>query len=144
MSILRLFIYYKRLIYIFSGYVQVTSGRPSYASRSGYASANGFILGILYIGLLFSCLKQPTVIEYLLAGILVGPYGLNLIEDQAVISSLGDFGVVLLLFFIGMESSPQNLVVIIFGTLLASCDKCCFSLGAWAMVGLASIPYYID
>lgn len=82
----------------------------------------GSILGILFIGLLFSWLKQPSVIGYLLAGILMGPYGLNLIEDQAVISSLGDFGVVLLLFFIGMESSPQKLAkawrLSLFGTLL--------------------------
>lgn len=82
----------------------------------------GSILGILFIGLLFSWLKQPSVIGYLLAGILMGPYGLNLIEDQAAISRLGAFGVVLLLFFIGMESSPQKLAkawrLSLFGTLL--------------------------
>jgi CPA2 family monovalent cation:H+ antiporter-2 len=82
----------------------------------------GAILAVLILGLALRSIKQPYVIGYLLAGIILGPHGINLISDEALISRLGAIGVVLLLFFIGMEVSPRKLIdnwkVAVIGTLL--------------------------
>ncbi len=67
-------------------------------------------LAILLIAIVLQRLKQPYVIGYLVAGLLLGPHGLGLITDQATQERLGAIGVVLLLFFIGMEVSPRRLV----------------------------------
>lgn len=64
----------------------------------------------LTIGIVLRFYKQPSVIAYILTGIILGPFGLGLIKDAQLISSLGNFGVVLLLFFVGMEISISKLV----------------------------------
>ncbi|OIO72273.1 MAG: hypothetical protein AUJ56_01955 [Zetaproteobacteria bacterium CG1_02_49_23] len=69
----------------------------------------GAIIGILSIALIMHALKQPNVIAYLIAGILFGPSALGLVTDQITLDRLGAFGVVMLMFFIGMEVSPQML-----------------------------------
>lgn len=69
------------------------------------------IIGItLLIGLLLQLVRQPQVIGYLLAGIAIGPYGLGLLTDTEFASRIGNFGVVLLLFFVGMEVAPTKLL----------------------------------
>ena len=50
-----------------------------------------------------------AVLGYLLAGIAIGPWGLGLIEDVASAQHLAEFGVVLLLFVIGLELQPSRL-----------------------------------
>jgi monovalent cation:proton antiporter-2 (CPA2) family protein len=50
-----------------------------------------------------------AVLGYLLAGIAIGPWGLELIEDVASAQHLAEFGVVLLLFVIGLELQPSRL-----------------------------------
>ncbi|MFZ6843049.1 glutathione-regulated potassium-efflux system protein KefC [Undibacterium sp. RuTC16W] len=50
-----------------------------------------------------------AVLGYLLAGMAIGPWGLRLIEDVQVILHFSEFGVVLLLFVIGLELEPKRL-----------------------------------
>ncbi len=50
-----------------------------------------------------------AVLGYLLAGIAIGPWGLRLIDDIASAQHLAEFGVVLLLFVIGLELQPARL-----------------------------------
>lgn len=66
------------------------------------------MLGILIVTIVLKKLKQPYVVAYLLTGILLGPYGLRIIEDQESLARLGEIGVILLLFFAGMEVSPRK------------------------------------
>ncbi len=77
---------------------------------------------ILIIGLSLQLLRQPQVIGYLLAGVAIGPFGLALLTDTDLVSRLGSFGVVLLLFFVGMEVAPKQLIsvwrVAVIGTLV--------------------------
>lgn len=67
-------------------------------------------VGIIFISIVFKWLKQPYVIAYILVGILMGPHGFKLITNESLIASLGSFGLVLLLFFIGMEISLPSLI----------------------------------
>jgi CPA2 family monovalent cation:H+ antiporter-2 len=69
----------------------------------------GSLLAILLLGMILHRFKQPLVIGYLLAGVAMGPHSLRLITDEPTLSRLGAFGVVLLMFFIGMEVSPKRL-----------------------------------
>ena len=50
-----------------------------------------------------------SVLGYLLAGVAIGPWGLGLIRDVEAILHFAEFGVVLLLFLIGLELNPKKL-----------------------------------
>jgi glutathione-regulated potassium-efflux system ancillary protein KefC len=51
-----------------------------------------------------------AVLGYLLAGIAIGPWGLGLIREVETILQFSEFGVVLLLFVIGLELEPKKLL----------------------------------
>ena len=65
---------------------------------------------VLVVVILLTRLRQPHVVGYLLTGIILGPHVFGLITDQELVARLGNIGVVLLLFFIGMEISPRRLL----------------------------------
>ena len=50
-----------------------------------------------------------TVLGYLFTGILLGPSVFNIASDSAAIQGLADYGVILLMFIIGLELRPQRL-----------------------------------
>src|SRR5688500_12065494 len=53
--------------------------------------------------------RVSPVIGYLLAGTLIGPYGLGLLDDVGDTSGFAEFGVIFLLFLIGLELSLARL-----------------------------------
>ncbi len=61
---------------------------------------------------IFNKLKLPSVVGFLLTGIIAGPYALGLISDIAIIDILAEIGVILLLFIIGMDFSIKKLIKI--------------------------------
>jgi glutathione-regulated potassium-efflux system ancillary protein KefC len=58
---------------------------------------------------LAKALGLGSVIGYLIAGIAIGPWGLQLVTDPAQILSFAEFGVVLMLFLVGLELDPARL-----------------------------------
>jgi glutathione-regulated potassium-efflux system protein KefB len=77
-----------------------------------------------------------AVLGYLAAGVLIGPYVLNLAPETEATSQLSEFGVILLLFIIGLELSPQRLWLMrkaVFGAGLAQVLLSGALLGAAAM-----------
>lgn len=71
-------------------------------------------LAIVFLAALVSAyvlhrLRQPPLIGFLLAGALVGPFGLGLAADAQAIATLAEAGVVLLLFTVGLELGLPNL-----------------------------------
>lgn len=97
----------------------------------------GAVFAILLIGLILRRLRQPHVVAYLLAGLMLGPYVGGIITDTHLIERMGAMGVVLLLFFVGMEVSPRKLVstwrIAVLGTtaqILLSIG-CVWLLGTW-------------
>ncbi|XP_024029665.1 K(+) efflux antiporter 5 isoform X2 [Morus notabilis] len=60
-------------------------------------------------GILFSCLGQPVIVGYLLAGSLIGPGGLKFISEMVQVETVAQFGVVFLLFALGLEFSLTKL-----------------------------------
>ena len=85
----------------------------------------------------FRFLKLSSILGYVAAGLLIGPYGLNLIGDITRIVQVSEFGIVLLLFIIGLELQPTRLWVmrrVVFGLGSAQVILCTLALGAaaWA------------
>lgn len=62
------------------------------------------------IVLVFQRLRVPTVVGFLIAGVLIGPHGIGVIADDAHVRSLAEFGIVLLLFVVGLELSFRQLI----------------------------------
>ena len=58
---------------------------------------------------LFRRLRLSAVLAYLVSGIVIGPFGLRLVTDVEAILAFAEFGVVLLLFIIGLELQPSRL-----------------------------------
>ena len=50
-----------------------------------------------------------SIIGYLVAGIVIGPWGLALVTDAQTILAVAEFGVVLMLFLVGLELEPKRL-----------------------------------
>lgn len=50
-----------------------------------------------------------SVLGYLLAGMMIGPFGLQLVNDPHTIIDVGELGVVMFLFVIGLELNPSHL-----------------------------------
>jgi CPA2 family monovalent cation:H+ antiporter-2 len=68
------------------------------------------LLGTAVLGVVaFRMLHLPPMLGYLVVGILIGPHGLGLAEDNATTHTLAEFGVVFLMFSIGLEFSLPKL-----------------------------------
>jgi monovalent cation:proton antiporter-2 (CPA2) family protein len=71
-----------------------------------------FLAAAVFVVPLFKKLGLGTVIGYLVAGILIGPWGLRMVTDVESILHASELGVVLLLFIIGLELQPSRLWVL--------------------------------
>ncbi len=73
----------------------------------------------LYIGSLF---RLPSIVSFLVIGMLIGPFGFGVITDQSLIDTIGNIGIILLLFTIGLEFSFEKLLhswrIVIIGGLI--------------------------
>ncbi|MBE0596688.1 MAG: cation:proton antiporter, partial [Desulfuromonadales bacterium] len=59
----------------------------------------------------FQRLRQPVILGYILAGLLIGPHlSLPLVADSSVVRTLSEVGVILLMFSLGLEFSLRKLV----------------------------------
>ncbi len=64
------------------------------------------------VNYLFTRIKMPTIIGYLLTGVVAGPYALAIIREYHSIELMAEIGVVLLMFTIGLEFSIGHLMKI--------------------------------
>jgi CPA2 family monovalent cation:H+ antiporter-2 len=62
---------------------------------------------------IFGRMRLPSVVGLLVAGVVVGPYGLSLVSDVKVVEVLAEIGVVVLLFTVGLEFSLSRLIVML-------------------------------
>ncbi|KAG5524700.1 hypothetical protein RHGRI_031393 [Rhododendron griersonianum] len=63
-------------------------------------------------GIAFACAGQPVITGYLLAGSLVGPGGLDFVSEMVQVETVAQFGVIFLLFALGLEFSTAKLRVV--------------------------------
>ena len=97
------------------------------------------LMGVAVVLLaVFRYLRLPQILAYLVAGVLVGPYGFGWIPDVAGTRTLAEFGLVFLMFTIGLEFSLPKLLAMkqtVFGLggaqVLISCAV--FGFIAWSL-----------
>ena len=58
----------------------------------------------------FQKLRLPNIVGFLLAGVIIGPHGFQLIQSVVQVENLAEIGVVLLLFTIGLEFSLETIL----------------------------------
>ncbi len=67
------------------------------------------ILGLSVVVIyLFQRLRLPTILGFLMTGILAGPSGLGLVKASHEVEIMAEIGVILLLFIIGIEFSLKQ------------------------------------
>jgi glutathione-regulated potassium-efflux system protein KefB len=87
---------------------------------------------------IFRYFKLGSVLGYLAAGIIIGPAGFGLISKIDTTQHIGEFGIVLLMFVIGLELQPSRLWVMrkpIFGLGLAQVLVTTLGIGSAAYFG---------
>lgn len=62
-----------------------------------------------FLAIVFRFFKQPAILAYILTGILIGPFGQLQLNNQEVLTAMGDFGIALLLFILGLEFKFKEL-----------------------------------
>ncbi len=62
------------------------------------------------IAFIFHRLRLPTIAGFMITGVLIGPYGLGLLQNVEAIELMAEIGVALLLFTIGLEFSLRRLL----------------------------------
>lgn len=66
--------------------------------------------GAAIISTLALFLRQPLLVAYILIGIILGPFGLSYISDPALLSDIAEFGIIFLLFLLGLDMQPSKLL----------------------------------
>lgn len=54
--------------------------------------------------------RQSLLVAYMALGAILGPWGLKLVKDSTVIKQTGDIGIIFLLFLLGLDLQPKNLL----------------------------------
>lgn len=80
-------------------------------------------------GLLAAKLKAPQVVGEIIAGLLIGPSILGLVQQNELISGMAEIGVVLLMFFAGLQTSLHDLKRTGWKALLIACAGVFVPLG---------------
>ncbi|XP_028770252.1 K(+) efflux antiporter 4 isoform X1 [Neltuma alba] len=63
-------------------------------------------------GIAFACAGQPVMTGYLLAGSIIGPGGLSFVSEMVQVETVAQFGVIFLLFALGLEFSTTKLRIV--------------------------------
>ena len=86
------------------------------------------ILFAWVLGLLAHFSRQPLILAYLIAGFLIGPFGMGWVKSQDSINVISELGLIFMLFMIGLEIDLKKIIragpVILFaagGQLVGGC-----------------------
>ncbi|TWX69452.1 potassium transporter [Colwellia demingiae] len=77
---------------------------------SGYFEILAILTCAVFVVWLFRRLNLPAILAYLVAGMIVGQHGLNLVHDQVDYDHFAELGIVFLLFTLGLEFSLPRLM----------------------------------
>lgn len=78
------------------------------AAHSNLTGIAVVVLAALVCGMAMERLRQPALVGYILAGVLLGPSALAVVENREQIDVLAELGVLMLLFIVGMELSLRS------------------------------------
>lgn len=104
----------------------------SYKLLSEFVILLAVCIPVIFI---FQKLKVPTIVGFLVTGVIVGPTGFGLISEVEIVKSVAELGVVLLLFTIGLEFSLRELILFGPRLIFAGAAQVLLSIGVVALVG---------
>jgi len=55
--------------------------------------------------------RQPLLVAYIVVGVVLGPYGFGYISDPTLLTDISEFGIIFLLFLLGLDMPPAKLLV---------------------------------
>jgi CPA2 family monovalent cation:H+ antiporter-2 len=88
-------------------------------------------------GMLAFALRQPVIVGYLVAGVVIGPFTPGFIGDRAQIAGLAEIGVIFLMFALGIEFSLRELARVRNVALVGTTLQILLTMGAGVGLGLA-------
>lgn len=81
--------------------------------------------------------RQPLIVVYMLTGMILGPSGLAYIDNPQLISSIAKFGIIFLLFLLGLDMQPAKLLnTLRSSTLVGLCSCLVFFLAGFVLASL--------
>jgi CPA2 family monovalent cation:H+ antiporter-2 len=113
---------------------------------TGFIESAALLVGAAFVLVtICSRIGVPSIVGYILAGMVIGPAGLNLVAESEALAGIGEIGVVLLLFALGLEFSFEKLVTLrkhVFGlgAVQVAVTTTAVSLSASLIFDLAPVP----
>lgn len=107
------------------------------------------IIAAAVLGYIARLLKQPLIISYILAGVIIGPFGLNFIGNETTILSISELGITFLLFLVGMELNINKVKevgkVVLIGGLIQIALTAAFTAAIAHFIGFSLIEsFYVS
>lgn len=62
--------------------------------------------------------KQPLLVAYICIGVLLGPFGFALVSEASLLTDISEFGIIFLLFLLGLDMQPSKLMATLKKTFL--------------------------
>ncbi len=95
------------------------------------------VLAALVCGMTMERLRQPALVGYIVAGVLLGPSALAVVESREQIDVLAELGVLMLLFIVGMELSLRSFRRIWGLALMVTAFQVAASVGVMLLLSMA-------
>ena len=99
------------------------------------------ILFAWVLGLGAHFFRQPLILAYLVAGFVIGPYGVGWVKSQESISTISELGLIFMLFMIGLEIDLKKIIragrVILFAAGGQLIGACVLGLAFFVAIGLS-------
>ncbi|MCK5617347.1 cation:proton antiporter, partial [Candidatus Pacearchaeota archaeon] len=67
------------------------------------------VISAALVGVVSYFLKQPLILAYVAAGVLIGPFGFGFVHDIHTIHIIAEVGIMLMLFLVGLEMNPDRM-----------------------------------
>ena len=97
------------------------------------------VVAALCCGLVVRYFRQPILLGYILAGAALGPSGFGFVENREQVQLLAELGVLMLLFFIGMELQLRSLKAVWRIAVLTTA----FQIAA-GVIAMSLLGFYLD
>jgi Kef-type K+ transport system membrane component KefB len=80
--------------------------------------------GASILATIFLYVKQPIILAYIVLGMLIGPWGIGIVKNPALIEHISHLGIILLMFLLGLHLHPQNMYNLLKKTALITVGTC--------------------
>ena len=106
-----------------------------------------FILFLVFVGAALAAAlalfaRQALIIGYIAVGVLLGPWGLAWVNDTDLIADMSEVGIIFLLFLLGLNLTPQKLLVLLRQTTVVTLlTSVIFCLAGWGTARAFGFPW---